>query len=212
MAVVDPRARQQERKEKGWDNENTTDRLKEEGKFLFGVIGWERFLSASKGTPGLMIRFIVLEGPRAGAVIDVDFWLTERALGALADLALANGWEEPFDADSDESLELIFPGDRANALIGVVKAEPYTKNDGTAGVSYKIAFFNRYKGVDKEDEWQPIMEQGFTGWEVYTEWRKKNPRKAPGEARASSGAGGGARQVAESRAAGGPANNDDIPF
>lgn len=216
MAIQDPKQLKAEREAKGWTDEGGggPDRLREEGKFLLGVVGWEFFKSSGKGTPGVMIRFVVLEGPRTGAIIDVDFWLTDKARQSLGALALANNHEDPFDDESNEGLEQVFPADVANAVQGTVKAETYNKQDGTVGTSYKVAFFNKYKGAKKEEEWKPIMEEALVGWDKYGEWRQKNPRKAPGSGGGSGGGGGGGQTAAAQRqnAPAGQVDNDDIPF
>lgn len=177
--AVDPNARKKEREEKGWSEDGPgTDFLRVEGKIVLAVAGWERFNSSQKGTPGVMMRFVAVEGEHAGEVVDGKFWLTDAALGALADWAIAFGWEEPFNEKSDDDFDKIVVFG-TGVLVGHVKASHFTKKDGTAGVSYEPRFFSKYKG-QKKASWAEYIKKGEASFAKYLEWREKNPRPLPG--------------------------------
>jgi hypothetical protein len=187
---IDPRKRAQERKEKGWDDNAGSQKIKEECKFLGAVAGFERFESAQKGTPGIMVRFVAVDGPLAGHVIDRDFYLTENALGFLADLALAFGYEEPFDENNDEDLEAVFQHGAGVCFI-TVKRETYEKTGGGQGEKFAPAFFAKSRFTEPKAEWDAFIDQGIKSFDAYLKWRESNPRKAPGQG--GGGQGGGQR-------------------
>lgn len=187
--AIDPKERKKEREDKGWSEDGPgTNFLRQTGKFPMAVCGWERFHSSQKGTPGIMIRFVVVEGPNAGEVIDRDFWLSERALAQLADFALAFGFEEPFDEHSDDDMERIV-SHGVGVVNVVVKSEGYTKSDGSAGTKFIPNFFNPYRGAAK-DSWGEWITKGEASFQAYLQWRTNNPRPKPGDAPRGQGGGG----------------------
>jgi hypothetical protein len=180
--MIDPKARAKERKDKGYSDDGpSTSFLRATGKFTMAGCGFERFNSSAKGTPGIMIRLVVVEGDHAGDVLDRDFWLTQNALFQLADFALAFGFEEPFDEKSDDDIEKIMTSG-LGVVVVKVQAEGYAKNDGSAGTKYNAAFFSPYKGAAK-DSWQEHIQAGEKSFNGYLKWRTNNPRATPGQAR-----------------------------
>jgi len=187
---VDPRARAKERAEKGYSDDGpSTTFLRATGKFPMAVAGWERFNSSQKGTPGLMVRLVAVEGEHAGDVMDRDFWLTQNALFQLADFALAFGYEEPFNEHDDDDLERVITHG-LGVIVVTVQAEGYTKNDGSAGTRYNAAFFGKYKG-QKKDSWGEHIKAGEKSFEGYLRWRENNPRGSGGGGSRRGGGGGG---------------------
>lgn len=218
---IDPKKRKQEREEKGWSDDGpSTNFLRTEGKMPMAVGGWERFKSSQKGTPGIMIRLVVVEGQHAGSVIDRNFWLTEKALEQLADFALAFGYEEPFDEHSDDALEKIVCNG-TGVVMGTVKGEHYQKDDGSAGVRYEAKFFGPYRGTKKES-WAEYVKLGEDSFARYGQWRANNPRALPGQGGGGRGGQQGGQQQggqqgghSSNEGQGGsyaPVNNDDVPF
>lgn len=178
--AIDPKARKKDREDKGWtDDGPSTDFLRTEGKFRMAVAGWERFRSSQKGTPGLMVRLVIVEGPQAGHVVDRNFWLTPNALDQLADFALAFGYEEPFDEHSDDAMDKIVVHG-TGVVMGTVKGEGYQKRDGSAGTRYECKFFGTYKGT-KKDSWTEFIKKGEDSFGRYLQWRTANPRPEPGQ-------------------------------
>ncbi len=208
--MIQPKERADERKAKGYSDDGpSTQFLQTTGKFTMAVAGWEYFSSAVKGTAGLMIRFVVVEGEHAGEVRDRDFYLTQNALFMLADLALAFGYEEPFDERSDDDIDKVVSHGLGVCTV-TVKAEGYQKNDGSSGTKYEPRFFARYKGAAK-DTWQEHIDAGIKSFNGYLKWRENNPRATPGQQRM-----GGQTPVAEGEYVGNPStgefNSDEIPF
>lgn len=209
---VDPRARKEERKEKGWDSGDGGDRLPrlemEVKGFIAAPVGYERFESSGKGTPGLMIRFVVLEEPRGwreedgdivGCIVDKDFWLTGN-MGDLADLAIAMGWDEPFDEKVDAEVDRMLQNGLGACRI-TTKADTYVER-----TRYIPAYFNRCTTYEvAQDGWEELIDAGVADFDKYMEWRAKNPRKKPGEQTASGGQtrGGGAPRSQGARGGGG---------
>lgn len=215
--AIDPKKRKQEREDKGWTDDGPgTDFMRTEGKFPMAVAGWERFRSSQKGTPGLMVRLVVVEGPQAGHVTDRNFWLTPNALEQLADFALAFGYEEPFDEHSDDALDKIVVHG-TGVVMGTVKGEGYTKRDGSAGTKYEVRFFGTYKGT-KKDSWNEFIKKGEGSFGAYLQWRAANPRPEPGQAPQGGGGynrGGGSQQGGGGYGGGGAqqgSGDEDIPF
>lgn len=194
---VDPKARAQERKDNGWgdgDRGEKIPRVDAKVKALFAACGTERYESSGKGTPALMVRFICVDDPSAekekrasevGHILDVDFWLTPKALGALADLALAFGWEEPFDENDDDHIDAILQNG-SGAIWITTKNEPYNDKD-----RFKAAYYSKYAHAEPNADWEEIIDRGVVSWEDYLAMRAKFPRKAPGTGGGSSSGGGG---------------------
>lgn len=214
--MIDPKKRAEERKEKGWSDDGPgTTFLRTAGKFSMMCVGWEYFQSSGKGTSGLMVRLVVVEGEHAGEVIDRNFWLTPNALDMLADFAGAFGYMEPFDEKDSDAIDKVTSRDfppRLGVIRVTVQAEGYTKNDGSAGTRYEPKFFGPYKG-EKKDSWDTYYNGGISSFEAYLAYRERNPRVLPGQQRM----GGGGYQGQE--ATGGyqepgtlPLSEDDIPF
>ncbi len=204
--AIDPKKRAKEREEKGWSDDGpSTSFCRTEGKFPMAVAGWERFRSSAKGTPGIMFRLVVVEGEHAGEVVDRNFWLTENALGQLADFALAFGYEEPFDENNDDDMDRVVTHG-TGVVLGTVKGEGYQKPDGSAGTRYEARFFGRYKG-QKKVAWDQYIKQGEDSFVRYLKWREANPRPLPGSAPQQ-------RRPAQAQQGGGGYATDDgdIPF
>lgn len=174
--MIDPKERMKARKEAGMsevpEDGERTEFVQSECTVPGAVVGWEHFESSKKGTPGLLVRFVVLEGPEVGRATERNFWLTDRAMDQLLDFVLAMGWEEPFDPDNDEHLEKIFS---LGAVKIVIRGEDYTDSEGEERTTYRPAFFNRLKGKGKK-EWNSIVVAGQAGWDRYVKWRESNPR------------------------------------
>jgi len=183
---------------------------------IFSPVAFERYESSGKGTPALMIRFVVLDGPEIGKVIDADIYLTGNMYD-LGSLALSLGApEEPFDENDDEAIQKIltdyYPTVRASAVV-----ETYEGKD-----RLKLKFFGRAAPDKRSAEFveQDAQKEAFNtacdGWEKYIEWRANNPRKTPGSSPASNKE----RPNTASRNtgnrsgsnAGGQDPDDDIPF
>lgn len=209
MAKVDPKARKAEREENGYDENGGAPRLAQITENCTveaaAVCGFERFKSAKKGTPGLMFRFVALNGPYAGKVVDRNYWLSDAAIQQLADLALARGYEEPFDADDDDAVERATMGKPVEIK---VKAGSYTKTDGTVVRTGEVAYTNKCKVKAKKEEvadWKARLAAGQADFQHYLDWRETHPR---GEGGGSSGEGrsdGGG-------SSGGGGSDEDIPF
>jgi hypothetical protein len=146
--------------------------------------------------------------------MDRDFWLTQNALFQLADFALAFGYEEPFDENSDDDIERVVMYGLGVILV-TVKTEGYTKSDGQAGTKYNAAFFGKYKGQKKES-WQEYIDAGEKSFAGYLTWRGNNPRGVAGQ-------GGGGRSSYQQRNQGNQGNqgnpgdepppfDGDVPF
>lgn len=205
MALIDPRKRQAERKAEGKSEKpelgSGTKRVARECRVPGAVVGWEHFESSKKGTPGLMVRFVVLNGPDAGKVTERDFWLTEAATAQFADFLLALGHEEPLDPYNNEHLEVAFAH---GAVMLDIRGEDYVNGKGEDRTSYKPAWFGEFTGKG-ETAWNAVLEEAEKGWNAYVGWRANNPRKAAGsggDATNYSGGGGSA--------GGGP--DEEIPF
>lgn len=202
---VDPRQRKAARKEAGHgeipEEGAGVKRVKHECKVPGAVVGWEHFESSRKGTPGLMVRFVVFEGPDAGAISERNFWKTDRAIDQFLDFLLALGWEEPLDIEDDDQLERAF----ATGAVGlVIRGEDWKDREGNTRTKYEPAFFYRYREAGKP-EWNAMVEEAEKGWAGYVKWREEHPRPSPGE-NSGSGDGGGS--------GGGSYGGDDdsIPF
>lgn len=212
MAKVDPKAREEERKEKGWDTPRA-DRLTEEGRFLLSPVGFELFEQPNEQqTPGLLVRFVVLDaGPNFGKVIERRFWRTPKAMGAIADLSLAMGYDSPWDCDREDDIKKVLQhGSRV--FSGTVKGDSYTDRDGNDRESFEVAFFNAHRRpFEWTDEQKAARSSAIVDWKSYLEWRKSNPR---GENRRSGGGsgGGGGRSSHEEQDQGGGEEWGDIPF
>lgn len=170
---------------------------------IFSPVAFERYETSGKGTPALMIRFVVLDGEEIGKTIDADLYLTGNMLD-LGNLALSIGApEEPFDENDDEAISTIitkyYPTVRASAI-----DEPY---EGKSRL--KLKYFGKAPADKRSDEFveQDAQKEAFNNaadeWDGYLEWRAKNPRKAPGS---GGGSGGGGQQQTTSRHAGNAGN------
>lgn len=207
MSMIDPRRRKAARKESGQSETpelgESAKRVSRECKIPGCVVGWEHFKSSQKGTPGLMVRFVALEGPDAGATTERNFWLTDRAMDQFLDFLLALGHEEPLDPYNDDHLEAAFS---RGAVMMDIKGEDYTDRRGNDRTSYRPAWFGVYKGRDKA-EWNKLLEEATKGWAAYVKWREQNPRPQPG-----SGGGGGGSYADSSSGGSGDYSDDSIPF
>ena len=204
---VDPKARQKEREENGWGEgggERTPMLTVATTIAVAAVVGFERFESPQKRTPGLKVRFVVLDGEHAGKCVDRDYWLTENALGQLADLALAKGHEEPFDPEDDDDIAKAIMG---KAVEIKTKTRRYNDKDGNEKVAADVDFTNKCKRRAKDQAekklWSGVLKTAQEQFQGYLDWRADHPR---GE-----GGGGGS---GEDRSSGGAASSadDDVPF
>lgn len=245
--MPDPREREKERKDNGWgdgDGERAP-RIAEKVKFLAAPVGFERYESSGKGTPAIMIRYVCVavlsrwDGKKwendsndydslIGHIIDKDYWLSGK-MGDLCDMALAHGWEEPFDENDDDQLERIIQNG-LGVIVITTKNDPYDGKD-----KWIAAFFNKPRaGTEEDPEWEAIIAKGVEGFNKYFAWREKNPRRKPGEEpKAAKGGGGGGggnaggsgrrkpgdgggegrgRSEGNEDRGGGAPDDDDIPF
>ncbi len=208
--AVDPRARAAQREADGIpmreDSGGLFPTVNQELRANAAICGWEHFESSNKGTPGLLVRFVCLDGPQVGETVERSFWKTENALYMLADLALALKWEEPFDESDNDDLEKVFDG----AVKITVKAQdPYEKDDGTIVERYEAAFFNPTRYTLKEKEDGPVIEAAEASFSAYLQWRENNPRGGGSSSRSSSGGGSSSRSSGGGSA---PPVDDEIPF
>lgn len=202
--IIDPKKRRQERVAEGKSadpelGEGGTTRIRTECRVPAAVVGWEHYRSSAKGTPGLLVRFVALEGPEAGAVTETTFWLTDAAISRLADLIVALGNTEPVDVTDDDALEAAFS---RGAVMMEVKGRTYTVN-GQERTTYEAAWFGRYEGKGSK-AWNEHVAQATEGWTRYVQWRQRNPRPEPGSGGTSSGSGG--------HGGAGGYHDDTIPF
>lgn len=202
--IIDPNQRRQERIAKGQSpdpdlNENKTKRVETECTIPGVVVGWEHYRSAAKGTPGLLVRFVAVEGPEAGGIVETTFWLTDNAMGRLADFLLALGNTEPVNVHDDDDLERAFS---ANPVMIEVKAETYNDRNGNPRTRYDAAWFGRFTGKTSS-AWNDLVAEAHKGWARYVSWRQNNPRPEPGSGVSAGSQGGGS---------GGNYYDDTVPF
>lgn len=218
---INPNERRQERKEKGWSEDpelgEGPPRVGREQRCPGAAVGFERFKSSEKGTPGLMVRFVALSGPDAGKITDRNFWLTQKAIGQFTDLVLAYGWTEPLNTDNDDHLEALFA---RGAVMMQIKGEDrsWTDDDGEEHETtrYSPAFFAKFKG-QPADDWDEHVQAGQKYWDEYLKWRKENPRPKPGSSSGGSGGGsssGGSRSRSSGsgKSDGNKVGDDSVPF
>lgn len=203
VAKIDPKKRMEERKQEGWsevpeEGGGGPERISMAVKCPAVIVGFERTISAEKRTPGIEVRFAALEGAAAGKVVDRTFWSSSAFNGQMADLALAIGWEEPFDPEEEEDLARVFS--HKNGVVGIdVRAkDPYTGDDGKERINYEARFFYRVPAdarpkKDGDDvrynRWKEIKKAGVASWEGYLKWKEERAKKARG-----GGSGGGRRR------------------
>ena len=204
MTMIDPRkraaAREAEGKSATPELGEGTPRIECECRVPGAVVGWEHYKSSRKGTPGMLTRFVCLDGPDAGKITETTFWLTDAALDQFADFLLCLGHNEPVDPYNDDHLADAFG---KGAVMMDVKGENYTDRDGNPRTSYRPAWFGKYNGKGNE-KWNAIMEASEAGWSRYVEWRRNNPRPEPGSQPVPRQAQGGS--------GGNVGDDDEIPF
>lgn len=212
MATIDPRKRRAAREAAGESAVPELGagvrRISRECKIPGAVVGWEHYNSSRKGTPGLLVRFVALADPDAGAITERTFWLTDAATDQFLDFLLALGHDEPIDPNNNDHLEVAFA---KGAVMMDVKGEEYTyEKDGEekTRTSYRPAWFGAFKGKSSK-AWNKVLEDAEKGWSAYCEWRKKNPRDEP-----SGGGGGGGEPSGSGGRFGGDDGGPDeeIPF
>lgn len=217
MEMYDPRKRKAARKADGKAEVPTLGDgqkwLKTECRVPGAVVGWEHYESSKKGTPGLLIRFVVLDGPDAGSICETTFWLTRLAMDMFGDFLLALGHEEPLDVTNDGHLEKAFG---LGAVMMDVKGEDYQNKDDETRTSYRPEWFGKFTGKGSKS-WNPLVESAEKGWNAYVKWRSENPRQAPssdsgggygGGGYSDGGGGGGGGSKPKGRFS----DDDDIPF
>lgn len=220
MATIDPRQRKKKLEEEGRSLEDNAGggRINEECDIIGVCVGFERFESSGKGTPGIMVRFVSVEGPHAGKVTDRNFWLSEKAVEQFIDLGLCFGYEEPWDPDDDDHVEKVLTDAPLKAVKVIIKGK-----EGLDGKTrYEPAFFRKLRsgGEELKDAWTKHIEAGEKSWDAYLKWRESNPRPAPGSAPQQTSGGGGRRQEDTGGGYGGGGGgeggggyaDDDIPF
>jgi len=219
VAIHDPKKRKEQLKNEGRDLEDSGGgRIEEECDIIGVVVGFERFESSGKGTPGIMVRFVAVEGPHAGKCSDRNFWLSEKAVDQFIDLGLCFGYEEPWDPDDDDHVEKVLTDAPLKAVKVVIKGKE--GNDGKT--RFEPTFFRKLRsGADAiKKEWEAPIAAGEKSWDGYLKWRENNPRPAPGAA--PTGGGGGQRRAASTGGGGGgggqeqeqgyQGDDNDIPF
>ncbi len=175
MAKVIPEDRRQERKELGLDGPRA-DWIREKGKFLACPVGYELFESSKQHTPGLLVRFVIVEGPNIGKVVERNFWRTPNAMSMLGDFSLAMKYDSPWDADEEADVKQVLThGDRV--LLVTVKEETYEDKDGNEKLKYEASFFDAYRRkFDWTDDLKAMRKEAVTQFQDYMEWRKEHPR------------------------------------
>ena len=217
MAKVDPNARANERKEQGWSE------VPEEGKRAewvsmaqrapLAAVGWEIY-EAGTGTPGILVRFVVLAGPDKGKITERTFWLSDGARSQLADFALAIGFREPFDDEDENDLQRLFT---KGALMGEIKEDSF-RNQRTGKIVTKFrpdSFYPLPSDRKPSADWNAIMEAGEAGWARYQKWRETHPRGEEAQWGGDQGGGGGGSGGGAAQGGGGGRGggyDDDIPF
>lgn len=208
MGMIDPKKRRSAREAEGKSATpelgKGPQRINRACRIPGAVVGWEHYKSAVKGTPGLLVRFVALDEPDAGAITEKTFWLSEAALDQFADFLLALGHEEPVDPNNNDHLEVAFS---RGAVMMDVKGESYTDREGNERTAYRPEWFGVYRGKGKK-EWNEILKAAEEGWGRYIEWRGKNPRPEPGSGSGGSSTDTGSKQR-RSRFGG---DDDEIPF
>lgn len=207
---IDPRKRAAKREAEGKSStpsvgEGGPPRVNTECKVPGAVVGWEQYESSAKGTPGTLVRFVVLDGPEKGKITETTFWKTPKTEDQWADLALSFGYMEPFDWNNEDHLQNIFT---SGAVMLDIRGESYIDREGNERTSYKPVFLGKYDGKPSKD-WNEIVQAGEEGWARYLQWRANNPRPSPGS---SSGGGGGSSQSGRFGNGGGGYDDDGIPF
>lgn len=187
---VDPKARREDRKARGLPDPSeafepmpwvTADDLDKHGeKHTAAVTGWEWYESPKKGTPGLDIRWVIVDGPLAGKQAGSTLWFSttsDYALDVLADMAICFGWEEPFDERNDDDLEKVFTNG-SGLLVLVLKTEDsYENSKGDEVTPVKPAFYNASR-KKADDEVKALVKRGEAAFNGYLKWREENPRGA----------------------------------
>jgi len=220
MAMVDPRKRQAERKADGQSEVpelgEGVKRVQSECRVPGAVVGWEHYESSKKGTPGLLVRFVALEGPESGGICERTFWLTDRAVGQLADMMICLGHLDPFDPQNNDHLERAFA---KGAVMMDIKGEKWEdQKTGEERTTYRPAWFGKMPKGSGKKEWNEHMVEAEEGWGRYLTWRQNNPRRAAGDNDSggggySSGGGSGSGSGGSSSGGGSSAyDEDEIPF
>lgn len=244
MAKYDPNEREKERKESGappLEGGESFARIEQDVKRVIGVaVGWKRFNSGVKGTPGLLVRFVSLD-PRFpdGMTCDKQFWLTEGGMRQVGDFALCVPHKEPFDPDSDADLDFIIrrwmykshgvphterpPFDRGVVHFDV-KGETYDGRDGLPKTSYRISFFGKVVALpppEVREKWPALIKRGMDSWQNYLEFEERRAAKAAEGKGATAASGAGQSSYGDSGQSGygvgygvgyDAGGDDDIPF
>lgn len=213
MSKLDPNARAEARKAEGKSEVpelgGQTERINRNTRVLLAPCGWEHYESTKKHTPGVLVRWVALEGPDAGKVTERTFWKSDAAADQFLDYCLAAGYREPIDWDDDDDLEALFTGgDSKGVVLADIKVEDtWTRNDGTEVKTYRPAWFGPSNvpkpSAEQAKRWNALIKAAEEGWDRYMQWRETHPR---GQSRG--GGGGGGRDYDDG--AGG--QDEEIPF
>jgi len=211
--MLNPQDRMKERKNEGKseipEDGERTEFVTQEQRCALAVVGFERYRSSGKGTPGILVRFVTLNGPEPGKAAERTFWDTPNAIGQFLDFVLALGHTEPFDHTNDDVLNGIFTKNAVNCSI---QGEGWVDRDGNERTTYRPAFFSVFKGKPASS-WNPLVEKGEEGWDRYVKWRTNNPRPEPGSGGGGGGGGGqGGGGGGGGGGQGGGRYSDEIPF
>lgn len=176
---IDPRAHKAAMKERGIDIDKPSsgmERLDKPGTYEFVVVGFETYRSSQKGTPGIMFRAVIVDGPEAGKQFNWDVWLA-GSMSSFLELLLVHHFEEPFDASSltilQKRIEPIFDGTKV--FRGQVKEESYEDREGNDRVKLVMGYLNKSR-KQVTPEMKELVQAGYDSWAGYCKWRKDNPR------------------------------------
>ena len=182
--MIDPKDHKKALKEKGIDidaDPKRSGRLTIPGTFLMAVCGWEFYNSSSKGTPGLMLRVVVVEGPQSGEILDVDLWFS-GSMSSLCEFLLSHGHEEPFDPEDKKKMDDLFARVTQDRLFKGVCKEEHSEWNGKTQTKIILRYWYKAKTAPTKEQ-NEIRNKGMDSWDAYCRWRASNPRPVAGGSR-----------------------------
>jgi len=224
--AIDPRKRRQERKEKGWSDSEPMpwlgyNELQEHGeKHPAAVVmheWWDHTNADGDTYPVMTIYFMVVKGECTGYLAKANLWFSEKgaeyASDTLADIAIALGWEDPFDEEDDEDLQRVFGHGLLTLVMRAEEDRAWENDDGEEIIPVSPRFYNPTRTKITDEMKTAIVEaEGYVAGliERNAEKREKRaqepkPKRGKSSGRRSSG-GGGSSRGRRSEA------DEDVPF
>lgn len=202
MAMVDPSKRKAELKEQGIDPENPGERPKITilNKWTPCVITNFCETASRAGKLGWLVWFTVCDpaSPDFKKSAGRKFWRSEDSASFFADLAIAVGWDTPFDLDNEDTIASILASNE-----GVVMVK-FGDNTYQGKTRIEPKYFGRAKAIPEASAIDAASEEGKKSWESYTDFLER--MEARRESGGDSESGGGSHN----RGARDP--DDTIPF